>query len=128
MPSFRGSESEFIKFVGPRIRNVIQYKSKSMKKKLGSICQGCKKSHELHAAHIKGQDRLSIIRKVLKKYSKQGIVSGDLREIEEQIIKAHTPIAKFFYFLCEPCHKKYDKGKISIVHTNRSRDLCQRRR
>src|SRR5438132_2665689 len=114
MPSFRGSPEEFIKFIGPRIRNMIQYKTKSKKKALGGICQGCNNKDELQAAHIKGKDRLTIIRKVLNKHMVKGAVSGDLEKIEEEIIKAHSPIACFFHFLCEPCHKKYDKGELSL--------------
>ena len=68
MTKIRCSIKEFNRFLGPRIRNVIQSMTKKRKRGLGYICQTCKKKKELEAAHVKGDDRKRIIEKVLSKY------------------------------------------------------------
>ena len=46
---------DFNKYIGPRVRNVIQSMTKKPKKELYYKCQRCKKKKsELEAAHIKG--------------------------------------------------------------------------
>jgi hypothetical protein len=58
---------EYHRFIGPRIRNVIQNMTKKRKLELNNICQECKQNKELEAAHIKGNSRKDI----KKKYNKQ---------------------------------------------------------
>ncbi|MFZ2072412.1 MAG: hypothetical protein WA101_00635 [Minisyncoccia bacterium] len=103
---------EYNKFIGPRIRNVIQVMTKKRKKELDHKCQKCGNKRELEAAHIIGSERKTIIEKVLKKYRnnpKNELVINNLKKVEEEIILKHKPIDKYFKFLCSSCHKKYDK-------------------
>ena len=106
--------SEFHKYFGPRIRNVIQSVTKKRKRELNYICQGCGQKKELEAAHVKGKSRKSIIEKILNKYivdKNKQIVSVDLERFEEEIVKAQSPIDKYFKFLCSRCHAEYDAGR-----------------
>ena len=105
---------EFHRFIGPRIRNTIQAITKKRKKELDSICQICRETKELEAAHIVGNDRKSIIEKILKRYKiddKKDLIKIDLDIIEKEIISAHRPIDRYFKFLCSKCHNKYDSKK-----------------
>ena len=57
MAKFTGTCDDFDKFVGPRLRNVVQTSiSKKYKKEIGR-CEHCGKTNELQAAHITGKDR-----------------------------------------------------------------------
>lgn len=101
---------EYHKFIGPRIRNSIQTLTKA-KKRLLKKCQMCKEEKELEAAHITGNERKTIIEKILKKYqlkTNKDLIQIDLQKVEEEIISAHKPIDKYFKFLCSKCHTKYD--------------------
>lgn len=98
----------FHKFIGPRIRNVIQTMTKKRKNALHQICQQCHKTRELQAAHRHGNGRKQIIDKILDRYDENGIIKANLENLEMKIIKAHQPIDKYFLFLCAECHKKYD--------------------
>jgi len=105
---------EFHKFIGPRIRNVIQSLTKKRKKELNYICQGCNQRKELEAAHVKGSDRKVIIEKILEKYiidEQKEIVRVYLDKIEEEIVASHKPIDNYFKFLCSKCHAEYDSKK-----------------
>ncbi len=107
------SIEEYHKFIGPRIRNVIQAMTKGKKRELNHICQHCKKEKELEAAHIKGKARKKIIENILADYliGKKGrLIEVDIKEVEETIVKAHRPIDKYFLFLCAECHIKYDNS------------------
>jgi len=107
---------EYNKFVGPRIRNAIQTLTKQRKNELNHICQMCNQKKELEAAHIRGNDRKQIIKKILSKYiidEKKEIVKIDLENIENEIMAAHKPIDKYFKFLCSRCHAKYDAEKLT---------------
>ena len=105
--------SEFHKYIGPRIRNVVQSMTKKRKEKLKHLCQNCNQTKELQAAHIKGNSRKDIIENILKKYkinSKEDLIEIDLEKVEKEIIQAHQPIDKYFRFLCSKCHTEYDKS------------------
>jgi uncharacterized membrane-anchored protein len=105
---------EFHKFIGPRIRNVIQSLTKERKKELNYICQGCNQRKELEAAHVKGSDRKVIIEKVLEKYiidEENKVVRVYLAKIEEEIVASHKPVDNYIKFLCSKCHTEYDSKK-----------------
>jgi len=111
MAEFIGSIEEFHKFIGPRIRNAIQYLTKKKKKELNSICQICGEKCELEAAHIKGKDRKKIIENNLKKFftdAEKTKIKINLENTEKMIIENHLPIEEYFKFLCAKCHFKYD--------------------
>lgn len=110
-PELTCTIEEFHKFIGPRIRNVIQTLTKKRKKELNYICQGCNQRKELEAAHIKGSDRKAIIEKILRKYiidKENEIVRVYLDKIEDEIVASHQPVDKYFKFLCSKCHNEYD--------------------
>lgn len=107
---FVGTPKEFIKFLGSLVRNRIQQITKTHKRALKNVCQDCKETKELQAAHVKGTDRNSMIKTVLEEYTagSTGNISCDIGEALAKIMKAHDPIEKSFKFLCEDFHKKYD--------------------
>lgn len=103
---------EFHKFIGPKIRNSIQYLTKKRKKELGYICQRCRKRSELEAAH-KGKSRKQIIEEVLNKYiidENNLVVKIDLDKVYREILSAHRPIDDYFEFLCPECHRKQESS------------------
>lgn len=105
--------SDFHKYIGPRLRNVIQYMTKKRKKELNHICQECKENKELEAAHIKGNSRKDIIHKLLEEFlidKEKQLIKVDLEKFEKLITESHKPVDKYFRFLCSQCHVKYDKN------------------
>ena len=39
-------------------------------------------------------------------------IQVDLDKVIDEIVKAHQPISEHFKFLCNGCHRKYDKGTL----------------
>lgn len=109
MAFFEGTIQEFHKFIGPRIRNQINTKTKRIRDNRKGICEFCGNKSELDSAHIHGKDRRSIIEDVLASYNLDGLVKIELSEIENMIIDKHYPIEQTFKFLCKSCHRKYDE-------------------
>jgi len=108
---------DFHKYIGPMIRNIVQYMTKKRKKELNYICQECKEYRELEAAHISGNSRKNIIDEILKEFildKDKELVKVDLDKFSERIIEAHKPLDKYFRFLCSECHIKYDSIKEMI--------------
>ena len=91
--------------------------TKKRKNELNHICQICGETKELEAAHIIGNDRKSIIERILNKYKidvSKDLIKIDLQKIEDEIISAHKPIDKCFKLLCSKCHNRYDsKNKLT---------------
>ncbi len=116
---------EFHRYIGPRIRNVIQALTKKRKKEINYICQECKKHSELEAAHIRGNSRKDVIEKILKKYIinfEKMSIKVDLKKIEQEIIESHKPIDTCFRFLCAKCHIIYDSNVNKI--SKKEIDIC----
>jgi len=113
MATFIGTLAEFNKFVGPKIRNLVQRKTKKYK---GSQlnCSGCGELKELQAAHA-FETRLEVIAKVLKQYSNGGEIRCDLKKAEDAIWAEHGNDS--FVYLCEPCHKKFDAFRATVRGT-----------
>ena len=114
---FVGTQDEFNKFLGPFVRNLIQNKTRVYKKSLNHTCQGCcKTARELQAAHVRGTDRITMINAILDRHidKKTGKVSCNIGDVMTMIMDSHHPITDSFKFLCEPCHKLYDAGKLQI--------------
>jgi len=116
MATFVGTLDEFIKFLGPMVRNRIQQVTKAHKRALENVCQGCHRTKELQAAHVKDTDRNSMIRAVLQQYivNEPENISCDIAEALAKIMDAHEPLEKSFKFLCEKCHKQYDAGTLQL--------------
>ncbi len=109
MAFFEGRIQEFHHFIGPRIRNKINTKTKKIRDSKNGICEDCGNKKELESAHIHGKDRRAIIEDVLSGHIIDGLVKVELLEIENEIIERHHPIDKTFKFLCKSCHTKYDE-------------------
>jgi hypothetical protein len=120
MATFSGTIQEFHDFVGPRIRNLIQSKTRAPRLARNGICEQCGQQATLESAHVHGRDRRSIIEEVLIGYREGGlVVLGDLAEVEAKILKAHEPIEETFRFMCGPCHREYDSGDVVAEIRNR---------
>lgn len=111
MATFVGTIQEFHHFIGPRVRNAVNYAARSHRNRLGGVCEDCGVQAELHSAHIHGRDRRTLIEAALyDNINEAGVVDCDLELIERRIIESHLPIAGTFKFLCHACHVKYDAG------------------
>ena len=109
MAIFEGTIQEFHHFVGPRIRNQINTKTKKIRDSKNGICEHCGSKGELESAHVHGKDRRTIIEDILSNHLTGKLVKVELSEIEDEIIDKHNPIDQTFKFLCKSCHTKYDE-------------------
>ncbi len=109
MASFKGSSSEFKRFIGPHLRNVVNQISKNHKKSIGS-CEHCGTSGELHAAHVHGKTRTEIIESILSRLhlSDSPVLEIELDAFEQEFKHEHSPVEKAILVLCQACHWKYD--------------------
>lgn len=112
---FTGSFNQFIKYIGPTCRNKVQIITRSLKKKVAA-CECCGKKTVLHAAHLKGFERVEIIKSILDSYylaaTDMYVVNVD--EFEQKFMDAHKPYEDMFYFICQDCHKAYDGDDIDV--------------
>ena len=109
MATFTGTIAEFHKYIGPMIRNHIQYITRKHKKELGYICQHCKEKKVLDAAHIDGKKRRTLINNVLNRYLTDEVIIINIQDIINQIMEEHQPIESCFLFICHKCHFIYDE-------------------
>jgi hypothetical protein len=115
MAKFEGTNQEFHRVIGPRIKNQVNGLTRNHRKVRNGKCEHCPDrgpDHaELHSAHVRGRERPTIINQVLREYTNErGMISGLLEEIEFKILQAHLPIEDTFIFLCQKCHWAYDSG------------------
>ena len=111
MAVFEGSEHEFNRYIGPRVRNVVQLMTKSAKRAAGSACAHCGRTDvELEAAHVHGRERTTIIHELLERYRVAEMYRVDLESFEHELRAAHEPIEDTFLFLCSDCHRAYDRA------------------
>lgn len=110
MAHFTGNFNDFEKFIGPRLRNIVQTKiSRNYKKEIGK-CEECGTLENLESAHVQGKDRKFHIKKSYEKYSDgKKLIDVDLVEFEQNFIESHFPLNENFKILCKSCHRKYDK-------------------
>jgi len=111
MSKFEGTIEDFKKYFDGYCRNKVQSISRKDRRACNGICQHCGEKAELQSAHVKGEERLTKIEKMLDEnfVSEPPNYSVDLNEFEKLFIKSHRPIAKHFLFLCPVCHRKYDR-------------------
>lgn len=110
MAVFEGSEPEFNRYVGPRVRNVVQLMTKSAKRAADGACAHCGRTGvELEAAHVHGRERTTIIHELLERYRVGEAYRVDLEAFERELKAAHEPIGETFLFLCPECHRAYDR-------------------
>lgn len=108
MASFVGTFDEFIKYINPRVKNVVNGISRAYKNEVGQ-CEHCESSDAvLEAAHVTGRERPVIIEEVLQDYVNGELVTVDLEVFENRFIQAHDPISGVIKVLCRPCHVQYD--------------------
>ncbi len=107
MASFVGTNKEFRRFIGPRLRNLVQQFIKNHKAEI-SACEHCGSKENLEAAHVHGRDRNEIIDLILNKYTHNDVVTVDIAKFEEYFKEQHHPLEKSILILCRSCHKKYD--------------------
>lgn len=121
MAKFNGTIQDFEKFVGPRLRNIVQTSIARKYKKNIAKCQfdDCNNLENLEAAHIHGNDRKTLIKKSLaENIVDDKIVDLDLNLFEQKFVKLHYPLEKSFLILCKECHRKYDNITESIIIEN----------
>lgn len=110
MAVFEGTEPEFNRYIGPRVRNLVQLMTKSAKRAAGGACSHCGRTDvELEAAHVHGRERTTIIHELLEHYRVGETHRVDLESFERELRAAHEPIEKSFLFLCSDCHRAYDR-------------------
>lgn len=121
MPTFTGTQHEFRRFVGPRLRNLVQMLTKKHKATVAA-CEYCGAAEHLESAHVHGRDRNQIIDILLETPALGQVVTVDLRQFETKFRAEHDPIEKAILILCRQCHSKYDseadrapKGGASVV-------------
>jgi len=108
MASFVGSFDDFTKYISPRARNVVNSITRNYKTMI-SHCERCDStSKTLEAAHKIGMERTEIIRKILQKFTFEGIITVDLDIFESLFLQAHNPIEEVILVLCRDCHLIYD--------------------
>ena len=125
-PIFEGSLEDFNRFVGPKLRNVIQNFTRFERNAQKGVCEYCgKTATPLQSAHKEGEERPEIIKKILEDHFsiRKNWYRVDLSKFEEHFKDAHTPIRDHIFFLCAECHDKYDKKKTITTF-----DIEQRRK
>ena len=120
MASFIGSKEEFRRYIGPRLRNLVQSLTKNRKAEVGA-CEHCGATENIESAHVKGRDRNEIIDSVLEEFTANGVITVDLSVFEEKFLEEHHPIERSILILCCRCHRKYDSKTPDSVEYESSR-------
>jgi len=131
MAVFVGTNKEFRRYIGPRLRNLVQQQTKTYKAKTG-MCQHCGSTSALESAHVKGQDRNQIIDQTLVGQYSENVVTVRLDLFEEKFKEAHDPIEKSILILCRSCHANYDstvsasmqQTSVSVTDNSYQDHLC----
>ncbi len=119
MANFTGTLDEFEKFIGPRLRNIVQTSIARKFKREKGKCEHCNSKKNLEAAHVHGNDRKKIIRDSLKGLIVDNQISAvDLNAFEKRFVELHYPLNKVFTILCKSCHSAYDKVTESFITEN----------
>jgi len=109
LPDFTGTNPEFKRYIGPRLRNLVQMITKKHKATVAA-CEHCGVEDDLEAAHIRGRDRNQIIDLLMAANSSAQVVIVDLKKFETDFRREHDPVEKAILILCRRCHSKYDSG------------------
>jgi len=107
MASFIGTRREFKRFIGPRLRNLVNIRTKAYRIRVAN-CNHCGSSDRLEAAHVRGRERNQIIDALLEQFTHDEVVTIDLAKFEQLFIAEHEPIDRTILILCRGCHSKYD--------------------
>lgn len=120
MASFVGTIEEFIRYINPRAKNVVNSITRKHKQEIGR-CEHCFTSSEiLEAAHVTGKERPKIIEDILSQFKNGEIITVDLEVFENLFLEAHDPIDEAVLVLCRSCHRKYDEttSKVDLGVSN----------
>lgn len=109
MSYFTGTNPEFKRYIGPRLRNLVQKITQKHKATIAA-CEHCGVADDLEAAHIRGRDRNQIIDLLMAANSSAHVVIVDLEKFETDFRREHDPLEKAILILCRRCHSKYDSG------------------
>lgn len=121
MAIFIGNLKEFNRYFGPYVRNTINTICRNERKAMNNVCEHCGQKSELQSAHVEGKGRLSIISNVFEEFHGIERNGVEIELIINEIIKRHYPIKDTFKFLCESCHRIYDKRTASLTTKSISR-------
>lgn len=108
MAVFVGTIEEFKRYIGPRVKNVVNAMTKGYRKDIGK-CEHCSGANDLQSAHIAGKERPGIIADVLKDHTHNAQINIDLEHFESALKEKHYPLNETILVLCKPCHTEYDK-------------------
>ena len=115
MATFEGSNKDFKRWIGPRLRNLVNLITKKHRVAVGA-CEHCGSKEELESAHVHGRDRTEIIDLILGNEVQDNLVIRlDLDRFEQEFRSAHEPFENVFLILCRNCHRKYDFYAASSV-------------
>ena len=112
MASFKGTNQEFKRYIGPRLRNLVQLLTRQHKASVAA-CEHCGSGGELEAAHVHGRDRTDIVEGLLGTADPAAAVEVDLDAFEASFKAEHDPLERAFLILCTDCHRKYDAQEAS---------------
>jgi len=104
---FFGTKKDFNKYIGPRLRNLVQQLTKKHKNEV-KYCEHCNTSKNLESAHVHGQERTTITKEILKESLLHGAYEINLIEFERQFKERHANLKDVIKVLCKACHSKYD--------------------
>lgn len=116
MASFIGTNEEFRRYIGPRLRNLVQQITKDHKAEVAK-CELCQATENLESTHIEGRGRNQLIDLVLSEFAHNNVVTVDLGVFEERFKEQHNPIEKSILILCRICHRKYDSNPSTVTST-----------
>jgi|GEM_PF-2128633 len=120
MAIFEGTLDEIYQYLGPRTSDIVSKLARPYRKKQGKrISCGelnddnsvCKQYTGLHAAHIKGKQRKTLIKEILEKngeYLSNQVFKIDLKVFEEEFERKHEIFFDVIKFMCPKHHKRYD--------------------
>lgn len=112
MNLFLGDYNSFYKFVGGYARNKTLLLTKKHK---SGVCACCGRSDvEIQSAHKRGLERTKLVRcffdnSVIEQHEEKYLI--DMDKFENAFTKFSSDLSNF-HFLCEKCHKKYDRYEI----------------
>jgi hypothetical protein len=108
MATFEGTSQEFKRFIGPYLRNVVNYLTRKQRRSVGG-CEHCGSTKDLQSAHLRGRARKEIINSLLGDAAMADrVIRIDLNRFKRDFRAEHEPFEKAFLILCQDCHRKYD--------------------
>ena len=120
MAVFIGTNQEFRRYIGPRLRNLVQYITKRHKALIGA-CEHCGSHDSLESAHVHGRERNEIIDDLLGPLTVEGVCRVEVEQFENDFKAEHNPLEKSILILCKSCHRKYDASSVGRISGVRER-------